>query len=643
MSRTAAGRSAVTPRAILIGLAVMAVNTYWVTVVEVRWYSLDGSCLPLFVTPVFLLFALVLVNLALARLSPGAALSQTELLTIYLMTVISETLAGHDFVQNLFGAIGHPHWFASAENDWENLFHADLPTWLTVSDPIALTGFYEGGASFLWPEMVRPFLVPLAAWGGFLFVLIGVMLGINILLRRHWTENEKLSYPLVALPVELTAGPGRPGLLSDKIMWMGFALAVVVDVMNGLHTLVPAVPAVPGVKLTNVRFTSPPWSGAYRVQAGVYPFAVALAFFIPSDLSFSCWFFFVLAQLQLVLCEWLGVRQAPPTGFPHLASQAAGGWIAIALGALLTTRGHLRRVWRQVWNRQTSAEAEAAARSYRVALAGVAVGLLLLAVFLNVAGMGVPVTVAFLGIFFTLSVAITRVRAQFGTPHEIYYVNPHRLIADVAGIHVLPAAEWTALSTTYWFNRGYRCHPMPCQLEGFKMAELAGMELRALMKAMLLATLAAVILSYWANLQVTFREGAAAKCQGFKSWVGRETYDRLALWLKNLPEPNYPAVGAMAAGAVVFFGLRWLHFRYTSLPLHPAGYPLATSFAMNYFWVSFLVGWLVKTTVLRYAGREGHRVAFRFFLGLLLGDYVIGSLWAIIGPAYGVLTYKIFI
>jgi hypothetical protein len=32
-----------------------------------------------------------------------------------------------------------------------------------------------------------------------------------------------------------------------------------------------------------------------------------------------------------------------------------------------------------------------------------------------------------------------------------------------------------------------------------------------------------------------------------------------------------------------------------------------------------------------------------FFLGGILGDYVIGSLWAIIGPAAGVVSYKIFI
>lgn len=54
---------AVTPRAILIGALLIPLNVYWVTVMEVRWYTLDGSCLPLFITPVFFLFTLVVLNL----------------------------------------------------------------------------------------------------------------------------------------------------------------------------------------------------------------------------------------------------------------------------------------------------------------------------------------------------------------------------------------------------------------------------------------------------------------------------------------------------------------------------------------------------------------------------------------------------
>jgi len=638
----AAAPQPVTARAVLLGLVLAAINTYWVVLAEVRWGVMDGSCLPLFVTPVFILSIVTAGNLALRRLLPRWAFSQVELLTIYIVVVISETLAGHDFVQNLFGTIGHAHWFATPENQWEDLFHEHLASWLVVSDQSALKSFYEGGVSFLRPDAVGPFLVPLAAWGLVLVALIGAMLCANILLRRHWIEHEKLSYPLVVLPVEMT-GSSRPSapFFRDGLMWGGFALAALVTLVNGLHVLVPAIPVVPFVKLTRPVFTGIPWRALYRFYYGVYPFAIALAFFIPSDLSFSCWFFFLMAQAQLIVAELFGMRQAPPLGLPYIAHQAAGAWLALAVGALLTTRRHVARVWRLVWA-FGGEDAPSDAHLYRWASVIMIAAIATLAIVFSFAGMGPLLIAGFLLIFFLLSIAMTRVRAEFGTPHEIYYVNPQRIIVNAVGATSPGASQLTALSATYWFNRCYRCHPMPFQLESLKMAELARIDLRSLLRTIALATVAGILLSYWANLQITFREGAGAKCLAFKSWVGRETYTRLEHWLRTMPGPDYPAAIAMGAGAAVFWGLRLLHFR-TMLPLHPAGYALAGSFAMNYFWCSFLVAWLVKVLVLRYWGRTGHRQAIRFFMGMLLGDYVLGSLWGIIGPLWGVRTYKNFI
>src|SRR5712692_9232603 len=66
----------VTWRAILLCLVLMPINIWWVTIVEVRWYTLDGTCLPLFITPIFFLFVLVLANRLVAYWRPRAALLQ---------------------------------------------------------------------------------------------------------------------------------------------------------------------------------------------------------------------------------------------------------------------------------------------------------------------------------------------------------------------------------------------------------------------------------------------------------------------------------------------------------------------------------------------------------------------------------------
>src|ERR1700716_3907539 len=83
-ARPAAHPLGITARAIVTGILLMAINAYWITVVEVRWYTLDGTSLPLFITPIFFLFVLVLLNRLVARWRPHAALRQGELLVVYI-------------------------------------------------------------------------------------------------------------------------------------------------------------------------------------------------------------------------------------------------------------------------------------------------------------------------------------------------------------------------------------------------------------------------------------------------------------------------------------------------------------------------------------------------------------------------------
>jgi hypothetical protein len=632
----------VTVRSILIGLILMAVNAYWVTVVEVRWYSLDGSCLPLFITPVFMLFVLALLNLLLIRFAPSVAFSQPEMLVVYLMVVIGETLAGHDMVQNLFGTLGHPFRFATAENKWEELFMKYIPSWLTVSDRTALRHFYEGGELWWHPENLGPFVVPLLAWGGFMFALIFVMLCINVLLRKHWTEHEHLAYPLIILPLELTRGQESFRFFRNRLMWMGFAVAVVIDIVNGIHAWVPAFPELKYIKLYDLQqhFTSPPLKAMGWVPISMYPFAIGLFFFLPLDLSFSCWFFYIIGKAERFFASVAGWRTVDA---PYLDQQASGAWLALAVLALVATGSHFRVVWQHLLGRDVTIRDAEEPLPYRFAALGIVVGVALLTIFAVEAGMSAPTALVFLAIFYLLSIAMTRVRAELGTPHEIYAVNPHRILVELVGVRNLDPRDLTALSTTYWFNRCYRCHPMPVQLEGFKMAEFANLNRRWLAGAMLIAVLFAITFSYWANLSVSFREGASAKCMGYKAWVGWETYNRLASWRQNPLGPDYTRIAFMGVGAAVVTVLKVLRFRYQFLPLHPAGYALAISFAMDYFWFAMFVSWAIKYVVMRYWGQKAHRKGIWFFLGMISGDYFAGSIWAILGPLVGRQNYKIFI
>lgn len=72
-------------------------------------------------------FLICLGNLAIQKIAPSRALRKGELLTIYIMIVMGATLASHDLIQNLFGTIGHPQYYANDTSQYEKLFWRYLP------------------------------------------------------------------------------------------------------------------------------------------------------------------------------------------------------------------------------------------------------------------------------------------------------------------------------------------------------------------------------------------------------------------------------------------------------------------------------------------------------------------------------------
>ncbi len=93
-----------------------------------------------------------------------------------------------------------------------------------MSDKSVLRGYYEGDSTLYTIQHLRTWMTPVLWWTGFLVVLLFLQLGINVVVRKQWTEKEKLSYPTIQLPLEMT-NPAS-GLFSKKLMWVGFAIVL---------------------------------------------------------------------------------------------------------------------------------------------------------------------------------------------------------------------------------------------------------------------------------------------------------------------------------------------------------------------------------------------------------------------------------
>jgi hypothetical protein len=281
--------------------------------------------------------------------------------------------------------------------------------------------------------------------------------------------------------------------------------------------------------------------------------------------------------------------------------------------------------------------------SYRVALLGFILGLCFLIAFCVTGGMSFWIALAFFILLIGLEVTITRMRAELGPPmHELGWVGPDTIITSTLGSRRLGGGNLTMLTYLYFTDRTVSSHPMPHQLEGFKIAERANINSKRLLAAMVIATILGIISALWALLHSAYRSGVAA---GFTGYVGIpwESFNRLAWWIHYPSSTDYPALGFISIGFVFSLIMMFMRFRFLWWPLHPVGYALSTSgWVINYIWFSFLFSWLIKWVILRHGSIKAYRSATPFFLGLILGEYAIGGLWNVLGIALGIRTYGFF-
>ena len=272
-----------TLKALLIGAILIPLNATW-QMMGLRWDIAHMSMISLLYNTVSILFLLTILSRLAERISPKLALSRAELLTIYVMVSLSTAIGGHMCVQMLAPIISYAFAYATPENDWQALFWRYIPDWTSVKDKRALDDFFRGSSSFYTVGYVQAWLPSLLIWSAFLLALFLVMLGINFIVRKQWTENEKLSYPLIQLPLAMTSR--TEPFFRSRLMWMGFGIAAFIDLLNGLNYLHPSLPRIGGIRGYDISrlFTNSPWNAIDWLPIGIYPFAVGLAFFMPLDL-----------------------------------------------------------------------------------------------------------------------------------------------------------------------------------------------------------------------------------------------------------------------------------------------------------------------------------------------------------------------
>ena len=635
---------AVTWRSLLICLLIMPLNSYWVVQMEVVRYSAHPTTISLFFNTVFILLCLTLLNRGVRRIAPKMALERGELLLIFSGLSISSCVSGHDMLQVFVPMLTWTFKHADSGNEWAKLINPHLRDGFFIKDEAIWKSYYLGNDSIWHWKYVSAWLPVVTVWTVFVTLLLFVMLCLNAILRKQWTDNERLTYPIVQLPLQITTEQAfQPkGLFLNRLFWIGFVIAGTIDCINSLNYYYPSIPTVltPGFGQSFLdigpMFTQKPWNAVGWTPLSFYPFMIGLGMFMPLDFLFSCVFFYWFWKFEKVTSVALAYDQDPR--FPYTETQSFGAYMSFCLYSVWVSRHYLKQVFRRAMGKSSDLDDSREPMSYRNALIGIGIGVAGLVAFASYLGMVWWIGIIFFLIYFALALAVTRMRAELGTPmHDLHFTGPEMVMTRVVGSNAFNVDTRTVFALFFWFNRAYRSHPMPHQLESFKLAEQTNADYRKWSRALLFLGSAAIFIAFWAILHLMYSYGAESKS---RITFGAEAYNTLTTWIKSPQPGKFPEFMAIVIGFGIAFLLQGLRMRFPWWPLHPLAFAVTSSFEINLVWGPLFLAWIFKSLILRYGGRGGFHRSLPFFIGLMLGQFVVGSLWNIYGIIQNVPTYQ---
>ena len=640
-------------RACVIGMVLSPILIAWAEYTEIVAGGADLIAMSLIMAVLLMLLVVVSVNSVVRRFAPRHALTVPEMMVIYTMNTTSIGICGIGMMQFLPNALAGVRYFATPQNGWKSWMYL-LRSW-TLPSPNVVADYYNGNSTLFTREHLMGWLLPVFVWSMFIFALTTAMYCMATLLRRQWVESERLMFPIVVVPLEIAQDESRRALLRNKVMWSGFGLAFGLETLAALHySISPTIPYVP-LKASEPLFnignliTTPPWTGFGYFVAGFYPLVIGIAYLLSLDVSFSCWFFYILVKLENVASVSMGLRDVHDTGMlgsaPYAGAQGVGAFTAIAIVSLAGALPHLKSAFRSAFVNRSAVSVDAdEPMSYRSAYIGLFLSTALLFGFCLAIGIAWYVAAFFLAIYFLFIITSTRIRAEAGLPWSAGPASSaHGTVVNFVGSHAFTTPTLTGLANMRWFDADWRDVAMPSQMESMKIAQAIRMNPKHLTIAVALGTIVATFASWVAVLTIYYHYGAASgHMLGWRTDQGHYSYDELSAWLKTPKGLDASSSGGVVVGALVTVGLGIMRRNIVWWPFNPLGYAVACCGALDWMWASMLVGWGFKYLTLKYGGMEMYRRTLPFFIGLILGDYVAGGVWSLISLSTGVVGYRTF-
>ena len=633
------GKKGFTLKALLTGVigviiicAVEPYNAYYV-----GGTHLVGNHFP--IAAVFLFLIILLIHAGLKSLKSSYGFSTPELIIVWCMLIVVGSIPYSGLVRYLFPLIPAPVYFATPENEWQELLLPHLSDWLILKDNMAVDSFYIGEQSVPWEAWMKP----LIAWSAFVIVMYFVMMCICVILRRQWVERERFTFPLVQIPGELAQDAESPGLLkrffSNRLLWVGAAFPIILHSLNGLHLYFPAVPKIPLDRFFWGAFPNRPWIPLNSVRLSVYFSVIGFTYLIPLEISFSMWFFFLFYKAQGIVLNAFG-NPIGESVFAH--RQGMGAYLVITFYIFWISKEHIGGVLRRAFTGKGRLDDSNEPFLYRWAVPGLILGVGVMIAMCSVVGMSLWVAISIILIFFSVATVLTWMVSNSGLLFVQQTFLPSEYLQTILGSSSINPPSWSILGFQEGLMWDLREIMMPHFMNSFRISDYGNLRRRKLVIAIVIAILVGMLASYYSYLKMTYHYGGLNSV-AYQSFIERPKrfFGASAMAISNPAGTNWQEFSVILGGTVFMTFLLFMRYTFIWWPLHPVGYIMHLSWATKCLWASFFVGWLLKSLILKFGGVGSYRQFRPIFLGAVLGESVIGCVWAIVGmitkTAYSIL------
>jgi len=580
---------------------------------------------------VFCVVALLVVN-ALARLTVGKRLfSSPQLLFVYVAILVIAGFPGQRLVTYLyFGMVGPQYHALGQGNEFATEVLPYIKPWMVPAkegdDPVIAHAFHglPDGEPVPW----RAWVMPLIAWTPFFAALLALQLCVSMLLRRRWDE-ERLTYPLARVPVELTRYDSPtdlvPAMFRSRLFWAAFLIPVALHTKNALSFYYPEIRRINLTPNLGVLFGTRPWTNFDFFPVQMYFAPMGATYLVPTATACSLWFVWILRRFLFVARDQMGLMNQEQ----YVMRMGGGAYLLLAALYLWGARRTIARAFRASATEDDEPGAEPAAP--RWALVGAAVSTAVLGGWGMKAGATPQAVLALVALWMAALIVLARLVAESGM---------FCVWAPMSPFEGEVVRSWPGRLTP-------QCTTALCYM-GFNMSDTASASLANFLQALKVGDLGKLRApsALWLMVGAMVVAYFASHPPSLYAIYSHGIYD-LGWWCKGAPLglPNNvhslttgltrydwrdgfsPMVwGALCAGALHAGRILWHRW-----PLQALAYAatLGPNWMMDRYGFSIFLGWAVKALLLRFGSVSLYNRMRPFPMGLIVGNACVLLFWTI--------------